>query len=403
MELYEAIEANLPYVVSRILDDPDCDPNYHSNDTQSPLVKAIFMKHTKIVSILLNDPRTDVNTGCPIEFCLPDEKLLAMLASHSRIDTEDVARIFRSSVVSNEHLQVEALLKNSFIDPNLPMGNGEIPLTHSVSKGYFLVVRALCEDHRVDVNITCPVLKSHSLYMVCEYRLHNSGSSLLKNPKIDVNKVHEDSGDSPLHAVCRVGSGGMAHAMLKHPDVNYNLRDKKGMTPLSRACSMGFLDLVKKILLNDQVLIDTRSDGNYTPIMYSALFPHIPITEALLADWRHIDASHPRILENPHPLLIEFCKHPWNFRCGLWKKGGILENQIVVLFSTVILMERGYARLKEGTEHLKRFYDFIKKLPQELKMIACCRMCGSSMNFIQDKLIIPKIISFFETSRQIKN
>ncbi len=87
----------------------------------------------------------------------------------------------------------------------------------------------------------------------------------LINAGADVN-VCDRHGDSPLSSAIRYGTIDMVTTLLSHPDINVNLADKFGLTPLHVACIKKRTDVAKLLLEHDaQSNPDATGFNEYKP------------------------------------------------------------------------------------------------------------------------------------------
>jgi ankyrin repeat protein len=105
----------------------------------------------------------------------------------------------------------------------------------------------------------------------------------------------------------------MVFELLKHPNINTNIQDNYGHTPLHYAC--GTNDRVEsvKLLLDDaRVDINIKNNDGFTPLMYAANFGYIAPIEYILASLRADIASIPKAIkqaknEKEIASLLEAC------------------------------------------------------------------------------------------------
>ncbi|RYP56142.1 hypothetical protein DL771_012087 [Monosporascus sp. 5C6A] len=151
---------------------------------------------------------------------------------------------------------VAALLK----DPRTNIAQGQ-PLKKAILRRNKPVIRVLLEDGRY-----CPEHDDIEAAFCSQY--FGSAWLLLQNAK-DPSMVFSkyDNGNA-LHVAALYGKPGFTQAVLGLQNVNPNLHDAKGQTPLSIALSKGSLD-VAAILLGDTRL--DLKDNNITGCTFSPL------------------------------------------------------------------------------------------------------------------------------------
>lgn len=112
-------------------------------------------------------------------------------------------------------------------------------------------------------------------------------SSLLSRG-FDPNTVNLNA-DPALFAALQMGSFQTFEVLIKHPQVNLNVRNPHGETALMLLCLNGQLNLAK-------LLIRRQADINHpgwTPLHYAATGGHTELIQFLLDESAYIDAESP--------------------------------------------------------------------------------------------------------------
>ena len=197
---------------------------------------------------------------------------------------------------------MDNLLNSSYIDNiNEQNNRGETALTVASEKGYFDIVSRLLKDKRIDINqqdgdnysalmyacyghhynIMYTLLRvSDTVDVNCEYawgdtllsyaikkRQYDIITELLKHSNIDVNK------NSLLISVCsdkKPGNDFIASLLLENKNVNVNIQDDEGLTPLMHAFHVGNKFLVSKLLENNNVDVNIQDENGRTALMYAS-------------------------------------------------------------------------------------------------------------------------------------
>ena len=137
------------------------------------------------------------------------------------------------------------------------------------------------------------------LHIACINGINESVKILLKSAK-----------PTPLSLAWvpdKVG-GETVSRFLKYPQINVNVRDKDGWTPLLLACVNNKIDIVKELLNHSQLDINIQDNGGYTALMWS-------IDPAVDIDITNILISHPNLdinLQNKIGFTALLCACQYN-------------------------------------------------------------------------------------------
>ncbi len=112
-------------------------------------------------------------------------------------------------------------------------------------------------------------------------------SSLL-NRGFDPNTVNLKAEPALLNAL-NVGALTSAELLVRHPNINVNVRNAHGETALMLACLKGHVALAK-LLISKQA--DVNQPG-WTPLHYAATGGHVELIQILLEESAYIDAESP--------------------------------------------------------------------------------------------------------------
>jgi len=70
---------------------------------------------------------------------------------------------------------------------------------------------------------------------------------------------------------------------LAHPNINVNLKNRDGRTPLSFACQLGRVSVVEMLLKDPRVNITLDDTNGCTPLWYASCYGNREIIEWLIA------------------------------------------------------------------------------------------------------------------------
>jgi hypothetical protein len=154
------------------------------------------------------------------------------------------------------------------------------------------------------------------------------------------------------------------------PRVDINLRDAWGQTPAWNACYAGRDQILEwMIATRPDFDLTTPSSGNGDHLgrLYT------PLELARHRDW-------PGIVS----LLEEFHKDPKATRIRLRKKLALDEPTIHGVFVLIVFLCDGFLSVREEEQQTReaRFFRIASRLPMELQMSLCHRMCDSEKDVI---------------------
>jgi len=223
-QLQSACENGDIEVIKLLLNDDKIEVNQRKVDNNgwTPFYTACQYGYIEIVKLLLNDKRVDVNkAGSPLGGKTP-----LWIACF------------------NEHLEVVKLLINdSRVKVNEPSYDGETPFYIVCGLGKIDIVKLLLKNEKVDVNKVC--IRDHTPFFVaCQDGWIEVVKILLNDKRIDINKANK-FGRTPFWIGCARGYIEVVkYILVSGRDVNLNVKDNDGKTPMDVAREKG---KVKKV------------------------------------------------------------------------------------------------------------------------------------------------------------
>ena len=134
----------------------------------------------------------------------------------------------------------------------------------------------------------------------------------MDHPDIQVNLPDKD-GVTPLFAASALGEDGCVKLLLNHRDIQVNLPDKDGETPLYRACFRGRLESVLQLLKRLDVQVNVPDKDGITPFMSACtngfneiakmLLRHLS-TKGYLENLEWISRCKPELLSSPEVVVL---------------------------------------------------------------------------------------------------
>lgn len=114
-------------------------------------------------------------------------------------------------------------------------------------------------------------------------------SDLLGRDDLDVN-VTDELGQTPLHVAADRGQGAVVDALLADPRVDVNPRDGLRRTPLVAAALAGRASVVERLLADSRTEVNATDRDRQTALHWAAVLGHLDVVRLLLAD-RRTDAT----------------------------------------------------------------------------------------------------------------
>ena len=155
---------------------------------------------------------------------------------------------------------VEFLISAPRINVNMACGNKRAQLTPlhvACMAGSVRAVRQLLALPQIQVNAVA-IEEVSSLYLACSEQKMQAVVEMLRHPAVDVNLMRVINGvltTSPLTAAAHAGNSAMVAILLQHPAINVGAAGDHGMMgPLCRACSHGYVHVVRELLRRPDIL-----------------------------------------------------------------------------------------------------------------------------------------------------
>ncbi|XP_046570607.1 ankyrin repeat, PH and SEC7 domain containing protein secG-like [Haliotis rubra] len=208
-------------------------------------------------------------------------------------------------------------------------------LHNACRKGCLGLVRSILSGGLVDVNSRDDKYKMTPL-MVAAHEGHRRLFAFLVRTGANVSLV-DGNGDNVLHLACRGGRMGFVKYVVTQCSVNINSKGMHGSTPLLQAvycghrdllkflvtkganlshvdddgenilhwaCRGGHVDIVKDILKQYNVGINSRENHGETPLMKAASEGHIGVFKFLVSKGANV--SHVDDIEPTYFLMLQF-------------------------------------------------------------------------------------------------
>jgi ankyrin repeat protein len=290
-------------VVQALLDRDDIELNTKDDiDGQTPLSLAAAAGHTAVVLALLsqkdiNANSKDRNDRTPLSLAAMEghEAVVQLLMARADIDlnVQDAPggqTPLSLSAAAGHGAVVRLLLSHKRIDVNARDGTGRTPLSWAAQNGHKRAARLLlaCEDVNADIEdddgrtaLSWAALSGHDIIttMILERkrgpssvpRSHETQNLLMFAAKGDIKNVEillaqeninadikDDVGRTPLHWAAQSGYSAVVQLLLSRDDVDVNAKDNKGSTALSLAAEKGHKEVVGILLAQNNLHADPK-------------------------------------------------------------------------------------------------------------------------------------------------
>jgi len=119
-----------------------------------------------------------------------------------------------------------------------------------------------------------------------------------QDPGFKVNMAVGGPGWTLLHFACEVDSRSAVIPLLQaHPDIDVNLKDKRGETPFHSACQYGRPSCVREMLKDSRVKVNEPRNDGLTPLYRAASNGHLNAIKVWIASGREMDLGTPGDVE----------------------------------------------------------------------------------------------------------
>ena len=242
---------------------------HSKNKGAAPLFVACRKGDAPTVSILLACAHTDVN-------CTRVEGGLSPLIIAAQNGYEDVVKI---------------LLTSPAIDVNCAGDGGITALYMACFKGNVSVVRELLACSTLNVNHAIDRVSATALLRAAEFEHDCIVELLIAFPDIDVN-VANSKGHTPLYAASRRGCSKVVALLLTVPSLNVNAPcHQRGNTALIAASEKGQTRIVKQLLAAPGVDVNHANSKQWTALTIASQIGHEEVVQLLLS-CDGIDVNH---------------------------------------------------------------------------------------------------------------
>jgi ankyrin repeat protein/predicted DNA-binding protein (UPF0251 family) len=272
---------NLIMVWSRLFQECQNEPNI-GND-KDPLSVASGVGCDTLVSILLENPTSDVEKALRSAVEAGHESTTDLLLSHARFARESMAMSI-AAAYGRERLMPKLVEKGYSLSAS--DGNGMLPLHIASEHGNTSIVKTLLRSTSTNIDVDARNRHGHTALHLASRFGHTGVMRLLLDTKADINALAHD-GSTPLHLACALQQPE-AVAMLVKRKAEIDEVDNRGKTPLHLAAATGRVDIIEILLKHVQdegailELVKNRDTAGCTPLHSAAASGHVEVVKKIL-------------------------------------------------------------------------------------------------------------------------
>lgn len=320
--LFEAVEANHGEVVDLLLDRSELEINIRNskNRERTALMIALQLDLDPVVKAILKREDIDVNikdsdgyTVLSLAAAKGSYEVVKALLTKLHIDITPVDVIGGRTALmlvaeftkTNECEIIRALMEHG-ANPNLrDYFRGRTSLTTAVQEGRIKVVQTLLEFDQTD--LFCKDDDGRGLLHYASKFGHADIIRLLKEKNLDLN-LQDENGFTPLHDAARSENVATPQVveLLLDLGADPTISDKNGSTPFTRASAYGNSD-VANIIKQKAIIADTvdATTMEGLPIWMLVKLGHVDlITEAIAAGTANLDEKEPGTGDGPLHIAV---------------------------------------------------------------------------------------------------
>lgn len=289
-----------------------------ANECKTVLYAAINKENIKIVQLLLNNPKIDINMTSTI--ISNQKKLNDYMSDLFTMKTYDAKwtplkiAIFKENhdilklLLEQPNIEIscrleaiECALKNGFVDIyNILLSRPEfndksifaVALHKAINLRNVEMVKTLL--NRSDVDINEVINGKTTLEVAAKIGNVEIFNLLLKRPEFDIMK--DNCGNKAFKAAAFEGNLDIFKILLNKPEIDIN-DNSGGKTALKNAVFSGNLDLVKLLLNKNEINVNDEANGK-TALKIAAERKNLEMVKLLV--------SHPEIEFNPETIYNDF-------------------------------------------------------------------------------------------------
>jgi len=259
-------------------------------------------------------------------------------------------------------------------------------------------------------------LKEEALWQACTEGDLPAVKLLLADSSVNVNWADAVFRRTSFYRACFFGQALVVEHLLGRSQVDVNLAQKDGATPVCVACQEGMEDVVGLLLLDNRVELNKFASDSSSPLWMGAQEGQLRVVQQLLASGREIDtaakseydgttpAQHARIIASQPKLehetevdavrradlcsriadlIDDYDRDQTKVRADLRGIPGLREHFAAHTFALVVFYCDEFVTLDAGCPpQVGRFFAVAASLPMDLQMVLCNRLFRSGSNIV---------------------
>ncbi|KAM0550207.1 hypothetical protein ACHAPJ_009055 [Fusarium lateritium] len=238
------------FVVQLLLSNRSVDPNIESDNLETPLWWAADNGHDDVIKLLAQlegragevDAENSFGTT-PLMRAVKSQRHAAVrvlldteLVDPNAEDTDGLTVLSWAAITGDETI-TRWLLETPGIEPNAKYEEGQTALEEATKNGYEKVAKLLLEVGKAKPD-------SRFLLQAAEQGHQEIVRLLIDTAEVDPN-VRDDNGQTPLSLAAQNGHEGIVELLLGEGTADPNIQDHSGQTPLRLALEQGYEAIVK--------------------------------------------------------------------------------------------------------------------------------------------------------------
>ena len=298
-----AVEKGNLEIVKALLANPNVRPDMADKNGRTPLSHAVEKGDLEIVKALLGHPSVkpdtaDNNMRTPLSYAAEKGRfdlieLLLAKGAHPILPDKNGLAPLDYAVANGHRKAAETILQNTRfkLDLNLKGMDGKTLLHRAVEKNHPEIIALLLEQgDRIDPNIQ----NSEGLTPLALAAQENKVSSLttlLKSPKVEINKADQKE-NTPLHHAVGKDHPEIIALLLEQGDrIDPNIQNSEGLTPLALAAQENKVSSLTTLLKSPKVEINKADQKENTPLHHAVEKDHREGIKLLLAQRGRINPN----------------------------------------------------------------------------------------------------------------
>ena len=259
-------------IVKLLLNDPRIDVNIKNRHEETALHTVCFLNLIEIAKLFLKrkdlilDDKNDRGMT-PLDLAIKNKgyDIILLLLKKSKINKNE----YFFNVCKKADIDiVNFFLQNASINVNYRNEKKISCLDIACSNSNLEVIKILLNHPDIDVNIKNGInYKSNSLYYMCKYNHIEIVKLFLEHPDIDVNTINDFEKTTCLGNACFSENEEIVKLLLSHPKINVNIKNKYGLTPLHSAFTKSNTYIISLLLQRDDTIIDFDYKWHFTKEM----------------------------------------------------------------------------------------------------------------------------------------